>query len=491
MRIDRTGNLLVVGGLLLAPLAAGCGNTDSTGNETRTADEAAFVKVVNVEVRTVAPSDFTSYVRLTGVVEAYEDVVVSSQESGVIERIIVDKGSRVRSGQAIAQINDEIVRAQVDEARASASLARERYERQRQLWEDEGIGSEIAFLQTKYDAQSADARLAFLEARLRRHTIASPIAGVLDERYVDVGEIVAPGTPVVRVLTVDRLKVVGGVPERFGPWVAEGAAAVLSFDVLPGQTLDGTIEYVGAAVDPRNRTFPIEIVLQNPGNLIKPRMVANVQVERERLTDVVVESAYDPTTFLLLRAVRRLQQLLHRPGATRGVGAYRFRPCPQPPLGVDGDEPNRAGDVDYFRSWATAGGQEGNIDSAVRRRFGEELVLAENALPAVVAVSGPVVVTGDKDAAHRGGFPRGALPEHVDLSHEPPHIFFIAARSSLGHAVLVDVISKESHSDLSGRKGQPRRLDVGLQGDQHGINRLFRLARVTEEKNDGRRGTGL
>ncbi len=282
------GNLLVVGGLLLAPLAAGCSNTDSTGNETRTADEAAFVKVVNVEVRTVAPSDFTSYVRLTGVVEAYEDVVVSSQESGVIERIIVDKGSRVRSGQPIAQIHDEIVRAQVDEARASASLARERYERQRQLWEDEGIGSEIAFLQTKYDAQSADARLAFLEARLRRHTITSPIAGVLDERYVDVGEIVAPGTPVVRVLTVDRLKVVGGVPERFGPWVAKGAAAVLSFDVLPGQTLDGTIEYVGAAVDPRNRTFPIEILLDNPEGRLKPQMVASVRVATERLVDVIV-----------------------------------------------------------------------------------------------------------------------------------------------------------------------------------------------------------
>jgi RND family efflux transporter MFP subunit len=288
MRIDRTGSLLVAGGLLLAPLAAGCGNTESTGNETGTTGEAAFVKVVNVEVRNVAPSDFTSYVRLTGVVEAYEDVVVSSQESGVIERVIVDKGSRVRSGQAIAQINDEIVRAQVDEARASASLARERYERQRQLWEDEGIGSEIAFLQTKYDAQSADARLAFLEARLRRHTIASPIAGVLDERYVDVGEIVAPGTPVVRVLTVDRLKVVGGVPERFGPWVAEGAAAVLSFDVLPGQTLDGTIEYVGAAVDPRNRTFPIEILLDNPAGRLKPQMVANVRVATERLEDVIV-----------------------------------------------------------------------------------------------------------------------------------------------------------------------------------------------------------
>jgi len=287
MKIDRMGGLLAVG-LLLAPFAAGCGSTEGAGNGTETSGEAAYVKVVNVEVQILVPSDFTSYVRLTGTVQAHDDVVVSSQESGVIDRVIVDKGSRVRAGQAIAQIDDEMLRAQVDEARASASLARERFERQRQLWEDEGIGSEIAFLQTKYDSQSAEARLAFLEARLERYTITSPIAGVLDERYVDAGEVVAPGTPVARVLTVDRLKVVGGVPERFGPWVAEDGAVFLSFDVLPGQTFDGTIEYVGAAVDPRNRTFPIEILLANPEGRLKPQMVANIRVATERLEDVIV-----------------------------------------------------------------------------------------------------------------------------------------------------------------------------------------------------------
>ncbi len=288
MRIDRRGSLLAAAGLMLAALGAGCGSTEGTGNESAAAAEAAYVKVVNVVVRTMEPTDFTSYIRLTGVVEAFQDVVVSSQESGVIRRVIVDKGSRVRAGQAIVKIDDEILAAQVDEARASSALARERYERQRQLWEDEGIGSEIAFLQTKYDAQSADARLSFLEARFARHTIRSPIAGVLDERYVDVGEIVAPGTPVARVLTVDKLKVVGGVPERFGPYVAEGGNAVINFDVLPGQTLEGRIEYVGAAVDAQNRTFPIEILLDNPQGRLKPQMVANVRVATERLTNVIV-----------------------------------------------------------------------------------------------------------------------------------------------------------------------------------------------------------
>jgi membrane fusion protein (multidrug efflux system) len=288
VRIDRRGGFVVAAGVLMALGTAGCGSSETAANEDGATGEAAYVKVVNVEVRTLESADFTSYIRLTGAVEAYEDVVVSSQESGVIERVIVDKGSRVRAGQPIIQIDDEILTAQVDEARAAASLAGERFERQRQLWEDESIGSEIAFLQTKYDAQSAEARLAFLEARLARHTIKSPISGVLDGRYVDVGELVAPGTPVARVLTIDRLKVVGGVPERYGPYVDEGGRAVLDFDVLLGQSIEGTIAYVGAAVDPQNRTFPIEVLLDNPEGRLKPQMIANVRLATEKLQGVIV-----------------------------------------------------------------------------------------------------------------------------------------------------------------------------------------------------------
>jgi RND family efflux transporter MFP subunit len=292
VRTLRYDDVVALGTLILISVVGGCGSPEVSGTEAGGADGAAgggaYVKVVNVETRVIEPSDFTSYVRLTGAVQAYHDVVVGSQESGMIERFLVLKGSRVRAGQAIARIDDEILAAQVDEARAATSLARERYERQRQLWEDEGIGSEIAFLQTKYEAESAEARLAFLQARLDRHTITSPISGVLDDRYVDAGEIVAPGTPVARVLTVDRLKIVGGVPDRFGPYVARGGIAVLSFDAMPGRTLEGRIEFVGAAVDERNRTFPIEILLDNPDGLLKLQMVANVRVATERLEAVVV-----------------------------------------------------------------------------------------------------------------------------------------------------------------------------------------------------------
>ena len=194
----------------------------------------------------------------------------------------------MRQGQVIARIDSKVLVALVNEARASADLADEQFERQRRLWEDEGIGSEIAYLQARSQAAVQQARLETLQARLARTEIRAPVAGVFDERFLEEGEMAVVGTPVVRVVSTDRLKVVGGVPERFAPWVQRNDEAIISFDILPNQSVAGKIDYVASSVDDRSRTFRVEIVIDNPGGIVKPQLVAIVQLERIRLTDVLV-----------------------------------------------------------------------------------------------------------------------------------------------------------------------------------------------------------
>lgn len=275
----------LAGAAALALAAAGCGSGAANATEDGGTE---YVKVVNVVVAPVETSDFTAWVRITGEARADDDVTVSAQESGVIVRFFAEKGARLARGAPIAKIDDEVLRAQVEEARAAADLAHERFLRQKQLWEVEKIGSEITFLQTKYDAEQARARFEQLEARLARTTVRAPVAGVLEDRFPEAGEIVSPGSPVARVIDASLLEVAGGVPERYGPFVHEGETAVITFDVLPDTSFEGRISYVGAAVDPRSRTFPIEIEMANPDGLVKPQMIANVRVATERLQGVIV-----------------------------------------------------------------------------------------------------------------------------------------------------------------------------------------------------------
>lgn len=274
-------------GLVLA--AAGCGSgAEADGAAAAQDTETGYERIINVEVTPVAPEIFTEYIRLTGTVLANRDVTVSAEEGGVIREILVEKGNRVQTGDPLFRIDDEILRAQVDQARAIASMASETWDRRKRLYEEDQVGSELMYLEARYAAVQAMANLRVMEERLKRTTIRAPIAGILDSRQVEVGTMVGVGTPVGRIIDHAVVKINGGVPERYAPDVRRGARATVTFDVLEDQVFEGAITYVGSAVNPRNRTFPIELRLTNPGGMMKPEMVANISVVRRTIESAIV-----------------------------------------------------------------------------------------------------------------------------------------------------------------------------------------------------------
>lgn len=273
---------------VMAGGAVGCGGAQ--GEPPEQTGEAAedYRRVVNVEVERVEGRDFTSTIRLTGVALAMRDVMVSAEEVGVVRRVILEKGSPVRVGNAILRLDDTILRAQVQTAAAQAEYNDEVWERRKKLYEEDGVGSELAYHEAQYAAEQSQGNLDALEARLARTTVRAPIRGILNDRFVEVGTMVQPGTVVARVIQADTIKIMAGVPERYALYVAAGADASVSFDVLAGETFAGSVTYVGVAVDPDARTFPIELTLPNPGGRIKPGMVAEVSVTRGELADAIV-----------------------------------------------------------------------------------------------------------------------------------------------------------------------------------------------------------
>lgn len=290
--VEKTMNIEFgrLGGWILLPLlaVAACGDAEA-GDPVEGVDGApGFVRVINVETEAVEPRLFVEEIFLTGVVEANRDVTVAAEESGTIVEVLVENGVAVRQGQPVARIDDRVLRAQVDQARAAAELARETWDRRKRLWEEDRVGSELAYLEARFAAEQSAASLRTLEERLARTVVRAPIAGLVEDRMVELGELVAPGTAVVRIVDVNPVKIVAGVPERYAPDVTVGATASVSFDVLPESGETGRIHFVGAAVDPRNRTFPVELRLSNRAGLIKPEMVANVSLERRSIPDAVV-----------------------------------------------------------------------------------------------------------------------------------------------------------------------------------------------------------
>ena len=278
----RHGGMVAV---LAACALAGCGPQDADG-----ADEAASVtgRVLNVEVVVLEPRDFSEMIRLSGTVLADRDVIVSAEESGIVTAVLVEKGSQVSQGQPIVRVDDRLLSSQVAQATAQAALAGEMWTRRQRLFEEDSVGSELAYLEAKYQAQQADAALAALRRRLERTVVVAPIQGVLDDRMVEVGTMVNPGTPVARVVDLDPVKVAAGVPERYASDISPGSRATVTFDALEAQKFEATIDFVGAVVNPSNRTFPVELLLPNPGRAVKPEMVADVEVVRRVVSEALV-----------------------------------------------------------------------------------------------------------------------------------------------------------------------------------------------------------
>lgn len=278
----RSLGVIAAGAAVVA--AAGCAGPEDSAARSggEAARSASAVRVVDVEVETVQPRTFVDRLHMTGTVEAERAVELTAQEGGQVEAVPAEKGARLQPGDVIAEIGDRELRARLKEARARAELARERWQRRRELYEEKNAISQLSYIEARTQATEAEARVERLEARLDDKTIEAPFGGVLDERPVEVGTAVSPGTHVATMVDLRPARVTAGVPERYSNDVAAGDSATVTVPSLDDATFGGELTFVGAGVNADSRTLPVEIELGNAEGRLKPEMVAEVTMVRKR-----------------------------------------------------------------------------------------------------------------------------------------------------------------------------------------------------------------
>lgn len=271
--------------LPLALLAASCGSeTDET------ASANSFERSVNVAVDTVSARDFVNHVNVIGTVKSTGDITITSEVSGIITRLPVREGSRFKKGDLILKIDDSSLLQELEIAKANASTARESFERSSALWKESRIGSEFAVLAAENQAKQAQANLEMIQIRVAKSNITAPFDGVLESRFVEQGEMAAPGTPLLRLIRADDHHVEAGVPARYAGQVKVGDPVTVRVDVDGGTSYQGRVISVANSVDPGPRTFNVKVSLGGSQAGLKVDLVANLRMEIGRRTNVVVVS---------------------------------------------------------------------------------------------------------------------------------------------------------------------------------------------------------
>lgn len=270
-------------GILILGFMVACSAEQPAQNE-------ELVKTVNVETEILAPQSFERYLRLVGTVESRNDIRISAEVSGRIENYFVEKGETVKKGEAILKIDDSKLVSERARLEAQTEQAKEQYERIKRVFDQDSVGSEIDVINARSAYQQSKSALESIKVDLSNTTVKAPFDAILEDRFLEEGEMASPGAPLVRLIGSSMLKVTAGVPARYSDVVNEGEQVKIWFDTQESDTLTAEIIYVAKSIDPQNRTFKIEVELPSGSQNYKVDMVTNLRLNTLTEDDVIVVS---------------------------------------------------------------------------------------------------------------------------------------------------------------------------------------------------------
>ena len=269
-------SLLVILLILIAPGFSGAQPPKNRGGPL-----PALVQVLPVLERMVV-----SRVILVGSAEPWSETIVAAEEAGLVRKMLVDEGDKVKQNQTLCvqdasqlRLKVEAARAIVAEAAANQTRAEREWERLKRLYAINSV-SKKAYEDAQFEAEAAVKRVARLQVELytlldqiKKKVVYAPVSGTVVERHTLAGQWLGKGGPVVTLTVMNPIRVMVPVPERYVSRINKGDPAEVIFDALQGRTFKGVIDAIIPKADRAGRTFPVRIEIPNPNGTIKTGML--------------------------------------------------------------------------------------------------------------------------------------------------------------------------------------------------------------------------
>ena len=252
-------------------------------------------RAVTVEAATARGATTTTDIRAIGSLRSDESVQMASEIAGRIEQINFTEGGVVGAGDVLVKLDDDLVEAEVADAKARFELAEANDARAKTL-EPTGFVTGKKVDEAEATLETTRAALELARVRLAKHAIKAPFAGAVGLRKVSPGSYIGVGTAVVNLEKIDVLKLDFKLPEQFLPSVAVGQYVDVIVDAHPGRTFVGEIYAIDPQVDVNGRALALRARLSNAELLLRPGLFARVLVKGKQTREVVLvpESAIVP-----------------------------------------------------------------------------------------------------------------------------------------------------------------------------------------------------
>lgn len=247
--------------IIISLVVAACGSK-AAENKIKEADQPIPVKLISIQQEAA-----DNIIHVTGYLSTENETKLSFKTGGVIERIFVKEGDKIRKGQLLATIKSTEISAQVQQVQLSVQKAERDYQRAQNLYADS-----VATLEQLQNAKTGldIARQNLSQAAFNQQfaKIYATQDGFVIRKMKNEGELSEPGGPVLitgAVSSASPWVLSTGVSDKEWSLIEKGNAAAVSFEAFPGKTFPATVSKKSLAADPVDGTFGIELKI-NFGN---------------------------------------------------------------------------------------------------------------------------------------------------------------------------------------------------------------------------------
>jgi multidrug efflux system membrane fusion protein len=235
---------------------------------------------VRVGVRHSSAGPVERIVDVSARTEPNRIVEVRGEAEGRVTAIAAERGTFVRAGEPLVRLDLRDREARLAESQALLEQTRMQYEAAQSLG-GQDLLSEVQIAEARARLASAEAALRDIELEIERTTIVAPFDGIVQDRMVEVGDLVRIGDTIAEFVDTDPIIVVGNVNERQIASLTPGSVGTAT---LPsGAKVEGTVRYVAPVADNSTRTFRVELAVPNPNRKVRAGVTAELEVTTDRI----------------------------------------------------------------------------------------------------------------------------------------------------------------------------------------------------------------
>lgn len=275
--------LIVILSLWLSMGMANAGKDAAPPHIERQKAPQAKVEYQTFEIQSIAKT-----IDLYGRTAPNRESTLGAEISGKIVKLLVDKGSFVDKGQAIAQIDEADLELQLQQAKANLEVREKEFKAAKSL-KRRGLQGEVAYSTAQANFVQAQAMVKKAQHDVENTFVRAPFSGVVDDLIIEVGDFVNVGSAVAKIVDLSVLVVEADVSERHAQDLSIGQKA--SIRLLDGKSLEGSLRYISKVSSVATNTFPIEIEIPNPEQRVPAGMSAEVKLNLQTLDAIKVSSA--------------------------------------------------------------------------------------------------------------------------------------------------------------------------------------------------------